>query len=73
MDENRKRTAAKAERRLKEIPHHLLGPAGRILLSNSPPPTKRGAGTAPLRSIEGRRTERQSPSQRSLLGEVRSD
>ena len=75
MDENTRRNqeaAKRAERYLKEIPPHLLGPAGRVLLSNATPSTKRGPAPA-LRGIKGRRTERQSPSQQTLIGGVDSE
>ena len=69
MDENtRKNQEAekRAERYLKEIPPHLLGPAGQVLLYNATPSTKRGPAPA-LQVIEGRGTERQSPSQQPLM------
>jgi hypothetical protein len=67
MNENSRRNkeaAERAERYLKEIPPHLLGRAGRILVSNPPPSAKPDTTEPPsLRGIEGRRTKRQSPSQ----------
>ena len=77
MDENSRRNrevAERAERYLKAIPPHLLGPAGRILVSNpAPSPRPEATEAPPLRGIEGRRSKRHSPSQRKLLGPVRSD
>ena len=77
MDENSRRNreaAERAERYLKEIPPHLLGPAARILVSNPPPSAKPEATEPPpLRGIDGRRTKRQSPSQSPLLVSVPSD
>lgn len=73
MDENSRRNleaAERAERYLKGIPPHLRGPATRILVSNPPPSTERGSVAPSLRCIEGKRAERQSPSQRSLLVSV---
>ena len=64
--------AERAERYLKDLPLHLVGPAGRVLLSNAPPSTKGGAA-ARLRGIEGLGGERQSPSQRSLIVGVDSE
>lgn len=75
MDDDNRRNqeaAERAERYLKDIPPHLLGPAGRVLLSNAPPPTKRGPA-ARLVGIEGRGAERESPSQRSLIVGVDSE
>ena len=66
MDDDTRRNqeaVERAERYLKHIPSHLLGPAGRVLLSNAPPTTKQGPA-ARLRGIEGGGAERQSPSQR---------
>ena len=77
MNENSRRNreaAERAERYLKEIPRHLLGPAGRILVSNPPPSAKPDTKEPPtLRGIEGRRSKRQSPSQSPLLVSVPSD
>ena len=77
MNENSRRNreaAERAERYLKEIPPHLLGRAGRILVSNPPPSAKPDTTEPPsLRGIEGRRTKRQSPSQSPLLVGVPSD
>ena len=69
MDDDTRRNqeaVERAERYLKHIPSHLLGPAGRVLLSNAPPTTtKQGpAALIRLRGIEGGGAERQSPSQR---------
>ena len=64
--------AARAESNLRAVPPHLLGPAGRVLLSNAPPSTP-GDTAAGLRGIAGRGGERQSPSQRSLIGSVDSE
>lgn len=77
MNENSRRNreaAERAERYLKEIPPHLLGPAGRILVSNPPPSAKPDTAQPPsLRGIDGRRSKRQSPSQSPLLASVPSD
>ena len=63
MNENSRRNreaAERAERYLKEIPPHLLGPAGRILVSNPPPSAKPDTTEPPsLRGIDGRRSKRQ--------------
>lgn len=68
---NRK-VAQEAERYLKDTPEDLLGPAGRILVSNPPVLTKRRVA-ATLRTIDGQRTTREPESQPPLLGPVRSD
>ena len=50
MDENSRRNreaAERAERYLKAIPRHLLGPAGRILVSNPAPSSKPEATEPP--------------------------
>ena len=77
MDENSRRNrevAERAERYLREIPLHLLGPAGRILVSNPPPSAKPDTTEPPpLRGIDGRKSKRQLPSQSPLLAGVPSD
>ena len=65
------KAAARAEGYLRAVPSHLLGPAGRVLLSNAPSPP--GNTAAGLRGIAGRGGERRSPSQRSLIVGVDSE
>ena len=75
MDEESRRNqeaATRAERHLKEIPSHWLGPAGQVLLSNAMSSTKQDLAP-PLRGIEGRGKERQSPSQQPLIAGVDSE
>ena len=77
MDENSRRNreaAERAERYLKGIPPHLLGPAARILVSNPPPSAKPDATEpSPLRGIDGQGAKLQSPSQSPLLVGIPSD
>ena len=66
------KAAERAESYLRALPPHLLGRAGRVLLSHAPPSTK-GDTAAGLRSIAGRGGERQSPSKRPLIVGVDSE
>ena len=65
------KAAERAQDRLRAVPPHLLGPAGRVLLCNVPPAP--GDTAAGLRGIAGRGGERQSPSQRSPIAVVDSE
>ena len=61
--------AARAEERLKEIPYHQLGPAGRILADNPQPatPEKR---REQFRQVEGGGSGRTTDTQLPLMGSV---
>ena len=62
--------AERAEERLKEIPYHQLGPAGRILADNPLPPTPEQRRER-FRQVEGGGSGRTTETQLPLMGSVK--